>query len=191
MTHLYVPSRRWFLGLTGALGLSVAAATLSALPSSTKEAGSRPIILGPGEGRVIPGPEGLTLKASGADTGGAIGLLEGATPPGFGPPRHIHHRSDELFYVLDGDFQFLVGEQMVSATAGSFVFIPRGTVHAPKIVGDRPGRAIVAFVPGGEERAFDEFAELAAAQGGVPDFTGEAVQAIARKYGAEFVGPPL
>jgi mannose-6-phosphate isomerase-like protein (cupin superfamily) len=149
------------------------------------------IVLGPGEGRVIPGPEGLTLKASAEQTGGSIGFLEGTTPPGFGPPRHIHHHSDELFYVLAGEFQFLLGEWLVNAGPGSFVFVPRGTVHAPKVVGSEPGRALVAFVPGGEERAFDDLAALAAAAGNgqAPDM--EQLQALARKYGSEFVGPPI
>jgi hypothetical protein len=60
--------------------------------------GPRVIVLGPGEGRIIPGPEGLTLKASSEETGGSIGVLEGTSPPGAGAPRHSHHRADELFY---------------------------------------------------------------------------------------------
>jgi mannose-6-phosphate isomerase-like protein (cupin superfamily) len=160
--------------------------------TQTYTAASRPVIfLRPGEGRVIPGPEGLTLKASGEQTGGSIGFLEGRTPPGFGPPRHIHHHSDELFYVLEGEFQFLLGEWLVHAPAGSFVFIPRGTVHAPKVVGPEPGRALVAFVPGGEERAFDDLAALAVAAGNGQAPGMEQLQAMARKYGSEFVGPPI
>ena len=192
MTYLGGSSRRRFLGWAGALGLTGTAVLLSGCSGRGGDgAGAAPIVLGPGEGRVIPGPEGLTVKASGEDTRGAIGVLEGTTPAGFGPPRHIHHHSDELFYVLEGEFQFLVGEQLIQASAGSFVFIPRGTVHAPKVVGPGAGRTVVAFVPGGEERAFDEFAALAAAQQGALDFSSDQAQSIAREYGAEFVGPPL
>jgi mannose-6-phosphate isomerase-like protein (cupin superfamily) len=158
---------------------------------SDRTAAPRAIVVGPGEGRVIPGPEGLTLKASGADTGGAIGFLEGTSPPGFGPPRHVHDDADELFYVLVGEFRFLLGEEVVSAPPGTFVFIPRGTVHAPKIVGPEAGRTLVAFVPGGAEQAFEEFAELARRQGGAPDLDGPEARAIAAKYRSRFVGPPL
>ena len=147
------------------------------------------IVLGPGEGRVIPGSDGLTVKASGEETGGVIGFVEATSPAGFSAPRHIHHSNDELFYVLAGEFQFLVGERVVSAPPGTFVFIPRGTVHAPKVVGTEPGKVLFAFVPGGQERAFEEFARLASAQGGSPDPA--AVQAIAAKYDSAFVGPPL
>jgi mannose-6-phosphate isomerase-like protein (cupin superfamily) len=151
---------------------------------------ARVIALGPGEGRVIPGPEGLTLKARAEETGGAIGFLEGTTPPGFGPPRHVHHTCDELFYVLGGQFQFALGERVVTARPGAFVFIPRGTVHAPKSVGPETGRVLVAFVPGGAERAFEEFARLAPAAGGDPPDI-DRLQAVARRFDSEFVGPPL
>src|SRR5688500_16207518 len=70
------------------------------------------IVLGPGEGRVIPGPEGVTVRATGEQTGGAIGFLEATSPSGFGAPRHIHHTCDELFYVLAGEFEFLAGERI-------------------------------------------------------------------------------
>jgi quercetin dioxygenase-like cupin family protein len=149
------------------------------------------IVRGPGEGRVIPGPEGLTVKVSGQESGGAIGFLEGTSPPGFGPPRHIHHSADEMFYVLEGEFLFALGDRLVTATPGTFVFIPRGTVHAPKVVGGGPGRVLVAFTPGGAERAFDEMAELASQPGaaGMPDPV--KAQRIAVKYDSEFVGPPV
>jgi quercetin dioxygenase-like cupin family protein len=149
------------------------------------------IILGPGEGRVIPGPEGITFKATGEETGGAIGLFEATSPPGFGPPRHIHHSSDELFYVLAGEFLFLVGERLVNASPGTFVFIPRGTVHAPKVVGPEAGRVLAGFTPGGQERAFEEFARLAAERGAEAVLDPDQAQAIAARYNSEFVGPPL
>jgi len=149
------------------------------------------IALGPGEGRLTPGPEGVTLKATGEQTGGAIGLFEATTPAGFGPPRHIHHDADEMFYVLSGEFLILVGERLVKATPGTFVFIPRGTVHAPKVVGPEAGKVLAAFTPGGQELAFEEFGRLAAAQGDDPDAAMEQMQAIAKKFNSEFVGPPL
>jgi quercetin dioxygenase-like cupin family protein len=163
-----------------------------ALSSDRKRPAPRKaIVRGPGEGRVIPGPEGLTVKVSGQESGGAIGFLEGTSPPGFGPPRHVHHGADERFYVLEGEFLFALGEQLVTATPGTFVYIPRGTVHAPKVVGNEPGRVLVAFVPGGSEQAFDELADLATEPGanGSPDPV--KVQRVVVKYESEFVGPPV
>ena len=104
------------------------------------------ILLGPGEGRTIGG---ITLKATGEETGGSIGFIEATTPPGYGPPRHIHYGCDELFYVLEGQFLFLVGERQVSGSPGTFVFIPRGTVHAAKVIGTEPGKVLAAYRGGG------------------------------------------
>ena len=148
------------------------------------------IILGPGEGRTIPGTDTMTLKATGEETGGSIGFLEATSSPGSGPPRHIHHSSDELFYVLEGEFLFLVGERQVSAIPGTFVFIPRGTVHAAKVIGTEPGKVLAAYIPGGLEHSFEEFARMRAEQGEEANRS-RAVAEINEKYDSEFVGPPL
>ena len=152
------------------------------------------IILGPGEGRTVPGTDTMTLKATSEETGGSIGVLEATSPPGSGPPRHIHHGCDELFYVLEGEFLFLVGERQVSAPPGTFVFIPRGTVHAAKGIGTEPCKVLAAYIPGGLERSFEEFAQLRTEQGeGANQSTGRGttVEEINQKYDSEFVGPPL
>jgi mannose-6-phosphate isomerase-like protein (cupin superfamily) len=133
------------------------------------------IVLGPGEGRTIGG---ITLKATGEQTAGSIGFLEATSPPGYGPPRHVHYGCDELFYVLEGQFLFLVGDRQFSGPPGTFVFIPRGTVHAAKVVGSEPGKVLVSYVPGGQELSFEEFGRLPA-------------DVVAEKYDSEFVGPPL
>jgi quercetin dioxygenase-like cupin family protein len=138
----------------------------------------RGVILPPGEGRTLPGAEVITMKLTSEETNGSIGVLEGITPPGAGPPRHIHRSCDELFYVLEGEFLFLVGERQATAQPGTLVFIPRGTVHAAKVLGTEPGKVLIAYVPGGQERAFEEFGRLPR-------------DAVAEKYDSEFVGPPL
>ncbi len=56
--------------------------------------------------------------------------------------------------------------------------IPRGVVHAVKAISRRPGQVLVAYVPGGQEHAFEEF-------GRSPR------DVVAAKYDSEFVGPPL
>ena len=157
-------------------------------------AASGGIILGPGEGRTIPGTGTMTLKATGEQTGGSIGFLEATSSPGTGPPRHIHRSCDELFYVLEGEFLFLVGERQVGAPPGTFVFIPRGTVHAAKVIGGEPGKVLAAYVPGGLERSFEEFAQARAEQGEDEDRgtgRGKTAEEINEKYDSEFVGPPL
>ena len=136
------------------------------------------VILAPTDGRMISGRELINLKLTSEQTHGAIGVLEGTSQPGDGPPRHIHRSCDELFYVLEGEFLFLVGDRRGKGEPGSLVFIPRGVVHAVKAISDQPGRVLVVYVPGGQEHAFEEF-------GRSPR------DLVAAKYDSEFVGPPL
>ena len=141
--------------------------------------GARVIVRGPGEGRRVPGREDVVLKATAEDTGGAVGFLEATTAPGPGPSPHVHHDCDELFYVLEGRVRFLVGGRTVEAEAGTFLFVPRGTVHGAENVGTEPGRLLAAFIPGGAEQALEEFARSPPEQR----------DDLARKYNSEFVGP--
>ena len=158
------------------------------------------IIVGPGEGRTIPGTDTITLIATGEETGGSIGVFEDTTSPGDGPPRHVHYGSDELFYLLEGEFLVLVEERQESVSAGTYVFVPRGTVHAYKVIGTKRGRVLSAFVPGGPERAIEEFVKLRT-EGEEVNRSVRQSRSVAQrnkmfaeinaKYDSEFVGPPL
>jgi mannose-6-phosphate isomerase-like protein (cupin superfamily) len=158
------------------------------------------IIVGPGEGRTIPGTDAITLIATSEQTGGSIGVFEDISSPGDGPPRHVHYGSDELFYVLEGEFLVLVGERQESVAAGTYVFVPRGTIHAYKVIGTERGRVLSAFIPGGPERGFEEFVKLrtegeevnrSARRSRTVEQMNKMFAEINKKYDSEFVGPPL
>src|SRR3712207_5997964 len=82
----------------------------------------------------------LTYKIPSYRTGGAYALFEVTTEPGAGPPPHIHHREDEAFYVLAGEYAFSNGEETIRVSAGSLIYVPRGNLHAHKNVGEGAGR---------------------------------------------------
>ncbi|AWM87605.1 cupin domain-containing protein [Microvirga sp. 17 mud 1-3] len=96
----------------------------------------------------------LRFHARSPDTGGAYCLVETLTAPGAGTPPNRHPSDDEAFYVLEGAFEFLVGDETVTAAAGDFVKVPNGAVHAFKNVGEAPGRLLIINAPG---RAHDGF----------------------------------
>ena len=48
----------------------------------------------------------VTFKITSAETGGAYSLFETQTPPQAGSPRHIEHREEEAFLVLEGEYTF-------------------------------------------------------------------------------------
>jgi quercetin dioxygenase-like cupin family protein len=90
------------------------------------------------------------IKATAADTAGQMTIVEVTEPPGAEAPLHVHRRDDEAFWVLQGDVTFEVGETTIEASAGDYVFGPRGIPHR-FTVGDQGCRMLFLLVPGGIE----------------------------------------
>jgi mannose-6-phosphate isomerase-like protein (cupin superfamily) len=64
-------------------------------------------------------------------------------------------------YVLEGEVEFVLGEDAIPAGAGSCAYAPRGALHAFKNVGTSPSRVLVVYSPGGFEKFFLEAGESA------------------------------
>ena len=108
-------------------------------------------VSGPDEGNDLP-LIGI-LKASGQQTRGAFEVIEyhGNTVQ---PPPHVHRERDEAMYILDGEFTFTVGFDIVEARKGSLVLIPRGTRHG--FTAGPDARALILVAPAGLEGFFKE-----------------------------------
>jgi mannose-6-phosphate isomerase-like protein (cupin superfamily) len=135
----------------------------------------------------------MTMKATAAMTGGAFGLLESLIAPGFSPPLHVHHREDESFYVLEGELTMRCGDRVFKATAGAFVFLPRGVPHSFVVEGDTPARMLTLLTPGGGE-AFFTAAGRPAERDGLPPLAPPDIENLKRvgaMYESEMVGPPM
>ena len=65
------------------------------------------------------------IKATRADTGGQMTIVEMTEPPGSDTPLHVHHREDEAFWILEGGATFQVGDATIEASAGDYLFGPR------------------------------------------------------------------
>jgi mannose-6-phosphate isomerase-like protein (cupin superfamily) len=143
------------------------------------------LVLGPGQGRSIDlGNFAISVKATADQTGSAFTLLEAAEPPGFGPPMHIHHNAAEAFYVLDGEYLMFIEDREFRCPAGSFVYIPSGLRHGFR-VGGVPSRKLNLYSPAAMIGYFEELS--AAITSGAADDA--ELDAIARRYGMEVVGP--
>ena len=81
-----------------------------------------------------------------------------------------------------------MGEQTVIARTGSFILIPRGTVHSLHNAGTTPARLLVVISPGGMERMYGEIGRILSARERSPDRS--AIQSIREKYRTEDVGEP-
>jgi quercetin dioxygenase-like cupin family protein len=78
--------------------------------------------------------------------------MVGSVPLGDpGPPLHRHPYTDEGFYIAEGEMTFEIGGEGRIAGAGSFVFIPRGTVHTAHVSGTGPMRGLLILSPGDAE----------------------------------------
>lgn len=132
------------------------------------------------------------IRLSARQTGGVLGVTESEETNQDATPMHIHEREDETFYILEGTYTFVIGDETIRAEAGSLVFAPRGVTHAYRIESPR-GRYLCVITPGGWEEFF--------AEAGVPardDFVlpeqepdWDSIGAIAGRYGVSIVGPPL
>ena len=107
--------------------------------------------------RLVFGGATILVRASAAATGGAYALFE-EVPPLLDTPRHVHEREDELFYVLEGEHVYEVGEAEFTVGPGGLVFAPRGIPHAQRRVVPGEGRQLVLTSPGGFEGFFRDLA---------------------------------
>jgi quercetin dioxygenase-like cupin family protein len=71
--------------------------------------------------------ERVTVLASGEATGGYEIFFQRG-PAGSGPPPHSHPW-DESFFVVKGDIDFGIGPDSKTASPGTLVHLPAGTVH--------------------------------------------------------------
>ena len=125
------------------------------------------------------------VKLGVEETGGRYSFIEDVTPAGAGTPLHVHHREDEGFYILEGDYVFEVSGQRYDAHAGDFVFVPKDTPHRFLNIGQSAGTMLLTLEPGGLEIFFEELAAIT----GPP--SPEILAPVFEKYGLELLGPPL
>jgi quercetin dioxygenase-like cupin family protein len=117
---------------------------------------NEPIALGPGEGGAV--------KADRPE----LALLEITFDPGSGVDPHFHKGHSDSFYVLEGEVEFHVGDEVFVATAGAYVLAPPNVVHHFRNVSDEPVRMLNLHTPGGFVEYRRQLAELRA-QGVQPD----------------------
>ena len=117
---------------------------------------AEPYIHQPGQGESVAiGPASMLIKTLNSDSSDRLFVAEQFMPPMFaGPPSHIHDEMDHAFFILEGTLRLVVTDQEYLATAGSFVFVPRATVHSFGNASELPTRFLEINVPGGFERYY-------------------------------------
>ena len=127
----------------------------------------------------------MVIRLRGSETAGTVSVVESHDVPGGGPPPHIHHREDETFQILEGEYEWTVGGKTFVARKGATVFAPRGVPHTYRYIGTPPGRLMCVINPAGFEGFFEEIGALTPQQQqDIPR-----VIEIAKKYGLEILPP--
>jgi len=125
-------------------------------------------IAGEGGERFDFGGLGVHWKIDGLDTGRRFSIVHHPMAPrALAAPLHYHHNEDEYSYVLRGKLGALLGDDVVTAGPGEWVFKPRAQWHTFWNAGDEPCEIIEVISPAGFE---DFFREVAAAWGDVAKF---------------------
>jgi mannose-6-phosphate isomerase-like protein (cupin superfamily) len=130
------------------------------------------------------------IRATAADTGGLMTIVEVTEAPGTEAPLHVHHREDEAFFILEGSATIHVGDESFDVGPGDYAFGPRDVPHRYSI-GEAGCRMLFICTPGGFEKLVREMSEPAASRTlpppseEEPDF--ERVAAVAEANGCELL----
>jgi quercetin dioxygenase-like cupin family protein len=162
--------------------------------STTSSQTAAPIALQPDEGEALWFLGFLvTVKASAPTTNGAVAVLEHLGVRGLGSPLHLHRNEDEWFYVTEGELTFWIGDDRITAPAGSFVYGPRGIPHA-FAVSSAQARFIIVAEPAGFDAFLRSLAVPAETRTPPPASVAppamEVMLAAAAEHGIEILGPP-
>jgi DNA-binding transcriptional MerR regulator len=147
--------------------------------------------------RVTLGKEPIDCKVSGKDTNGAMCIFE-FTGSG-GGPRVAHLQEDEWIYVVEGEFDFVIGTKRMRLGKGESIFIPRETSHVWATANGQPGKVINTYQPAGKMEEFfaavNGFKDLPTAEQVVNKSVSEkqlkSLHKFFASYGMDLQGPPL
>lgn len=132
--------------------------------------------------------EQTLVKVSGGDSEGLMAFFHLVAPPMSGPPRHVHSREDELFYVLEGEIVFELDGTRHTVRPGGTVYLRRGVAHAYQNFTTAPARLLIVTTPGAFSEFFVELSDATPA-GEVPAL--DVLTKLSEKYGITMLGPPM
>ncbi len=171
---------------------TIAAAPLLAISrsNSNHQSAKAPFLVGAGKSRFgdtvkFLGVHPNDLKISGKDTGGNLSVFEYTGLGKVGPSLHIHFYQDEIFYVTEGEYRFVVGEETKILKAGDTIFLPRNIPHTWIQLTDT-GKLVYFLQPAGKMEEF--FIKM---NSFTRPPTSAEIDLIHNEHGMKMVGPPL
>ena len=131
---------------------------------------------------------GVTLLDGGADA--AFSAQKWRASPGAGGiPIHVHHRTEEAFYIIDGEIALWLDDDVAIHRRGDYIIVPPGRRHTFWNPNEAPATYLTVISPAGFERYL---LELAAGLQRVA--TDDDAAALRKRLGTQYdisvVGPP-
>ena len=126
------------------------------------------------------------IRVGPADSEGQLTILAYRAPAGFGPPRHLHHREDEVFELIEGQAVVWTPDLSFVLAPGDLVLLPKLGPHTWRAYGPKGIRFTVTFTPSGFERFFQEIERRRLLAADVAK-----LRAVAADVGMDILGPPL
>jgi mannose-6-phosphate isomerase-like protein (cupin superfamily) len=168
-------------------------ASISPLLPAQSAASGKVAVAKPGESRFAFSTARQTrlspCKVTSQDSGGTCSAFELSALPQTGPFLHVHHREDEWYYVLSGEFLFKAGGTEYNMPAGASIWLPRGIPHVWANTSSVEAKLILFCQPGGFEKFFEEMGnEMERVDS--PNAQNKMKEVMA-KYGMELLGPPI
>lgn len=108
--------------------------------------------------------EPVEVLLSGEMTGGLSATITQISPPGGGPPPHHHTREDEVFVVMEGEYELLQDGAWKKVEVGRAIHGKRGSVHTFRNVGNSDGKMLIFITPAGLEKYLEEISVLSIPQ---------------------------
>ncbi|XZF15958.1 cupin domain-containing protein [Chitinophagaceae bacterium MMS25-I14] len=126
------------------------------------------LILQPGQGRTYHlGPMTAIFKADEQETGAQYSISEWWLEPNSeGPGAHQHTDQDQVFYILEGTVSMFVEDKWMDAERGTFIRVPRNTMHTFANRTDKKAGMLNVDIPGGFERNMPSMVEWFEEQNG-------------------------
>lgn len=142
----------------------------------------------------------MHIRVAPEDTGHTYAFVEDIVPPLAGPPPHTHP-DEEVFYIVEGEFEFILNDlaNPMPAKAGSVIHVPSMALHTYRNVGNKPGKLVAILTPGNLVHYFRAISSPADPEQlpdltQVPDFTRldlSKVFALAPEHKVSFVLPDV
>lgn len=108
--------------------------------------------------------EPVEVLVSGEMTGGLSATITQISPPGGGPPPHHHTHEDEVFLVIEGEYELLQEGVWKKVEMGRPIHGKRGSIHTFRNIGITDGKMLIFITPAGLEKYLEEISVLSIPQ---------------------------